>query len=402
MKKGIYFLLIALYFSAKGADINIYKIHTQIANDTLLVHLELKISKSYQTETYFLFSDWIDIINIEVNGRPTGFSRNKDTLFFSEQKEVSTLKMDYKIPSFYSADAIILRRETRWFPHRRNELFISELTVSDTSQHIITQGEKRGNTYFSDITYEIHLLLLPKQNYAVKEMNSEKTQFKFFRHKNDTSFRSDFFYNEFLNAYDFFSSYFDDSTKKHSTMNIVEIYDRNFMMAQSLENLILFGDFFYWKNEPDDLCSWIPHEIAHQWWGNRVFFKFYDTMNLFLGESLTEFLKLRYIQHQRGLEKSDCFHEKNIAWLEDRGVPVSEVNDLNSRENVVVVYSQVPFLLNEIQSEFPEICFIELISEIYRKHYRNFVRFDDFYKEFAEPKLRNRLDFLLFHHTKKH
>ena len=355
-QKKLYILFLFFSFFVKGWSDNTYKIHIEVINDTLLVvNLKLDISEDYQTQTHFLFSDWTKIIDVEVNGKPTIFSMNRDTLFFSGLEKISSLKMKYKVPLLRFADAAILRRENGWFPHRRNELFRSELTISDTSQHIITNGIRKGNTFLSPLTYEIHLLLLPKQNYAVKEMSSQKRSFRFFRHKNDTSLRSDFFYSEFLNSYDFFSSFFDDDARSHMAMNVVEIYDRNFMMAQSLENLILFGNFFYWRDEQDGfLCSWIPHEIAHQWWGNRVFFKFSDTMRLFLEESLTEFLKIQYIQSQRGIKGLSCIKEIYEWAMEEfeNLNPISEINSLNSNENVVVVYTQVPFLLNEIQNEF--------------------------------------------------
>jgi len=70
-------------------------------------------------------------------------------------------------------------------------------------------------------------------------------------------------------------------------MNIVEIGDPQFIMCQSLREMIIFGHYFYdvYTIIPD--FSWIPHEVAHQWWGNGIFFEYRDYA---LSESLNEYI----------------------------------------------------------------------------------------------------------------
>lgn len=227
--------------------------------------------------------------------RVSGFYLNpyNNTAYAEAPIKVDTT---YSLPlaDYCTADgAIVLRREGNWYPHRNGELLTAKVSIEADDYYIIGGSETTPS-------FDIHLVLLPKDKYACKVINSPIRPFHFYRLASDTTQYPDAYYREFVDSYNFYCTFFGDSLSS-KPMNIVEIGDPQFVMCQSLRDMIIFGHYFYdvYTMIPD--FSWIPHEVAHQWWGDGIFFEYRDYA---LSESLNEYIKLQYLKSRgRGYEE---------------------------------------------------------------------------------------------------
>ena len=229
-------------------------------------------------------------LNLHIEGdtlRVSGFYLIPyDTTTYSGQP----IKVDtaYSLPlaDYRTADgAIVLRREGNWYPHRNGELLTAQVHIKADDYYII------GGTEWLP-SFDIHLVLLPKDKYACKVIDSPIRPFHFYRLASDTTQYPDTYYREFVDSYNFYCSFFGD-TLTDKPMNIVEIGDPQFVMCQSLRDMIIFGHYFYDVHTMIPDFSWIPHEVAHQWWGDGIFFEYRDYA---LGESLNEYIKLQFLK----------------------------------------------------------------------------------------------------------
>ena len=258
------------------------------------------------------------------------------------------------LPDYRAADgAIVLRREGKWYPHRNSELLTATVHINVKDYYLV------GGTVLTP-SYELHLVLLPKDGYTYKVMDTPTRPFHFYHVTNDTTSYPDAFYNEFIDSYRFYCSFFNDSLSQ-KPMNIVQIGDPEFVMCQSLRDMIIFGHYFYdvYAMMPD--FSWIPHEMAHQWWGNSLFFVYRDYA---LSESLNEYIKLQYLKGRRSGYKEQMNY-CNSAWkLAEKRLPFADIHNVESQDESIAIYYTAPYRLEKSGNTKVDA----LLRQLYRNH----------------------------------
>ena len=309
-------------------------------------------------------------LNIHIEGdtlRVSGFYLIPyDTTTYSGQP----IKVDtaYCLPlaDYRTADgAIVLRREGNWYPHKNGELLTAQVHIKADDYYII------GGTEWEP-SFDIHLVLLPKDKYACKVMESPTRPFRFYRLASDTTQRPEAYYREFIDSYTFYCTFFGD-TLTDKPMNIVEIGDPQFIMCQSLRDMIIFGHYFYdvYTMIPD--FSWIPHEVAHQWWGNGIFFKYRDYA---LGESLNEYIKLQFLKSRgRGYEEQVEYYKAMMERAE-KTLPIADIHSVESQDESIAIYHATPYRLEQMKTDVDAA-----LQQLYRKHKHTIVSRDTFLRE---------------------
>lgn len=96
-----------------------------------------------------------------------------------------------------SDGAIVLRREGNWYPHRNGELLTAQVHIKADDYYIL------GGTEWLP-SFDIHLVLLPKDKYACKVIDSPTRPFHFYRLASDTTQYPDAYYREFVDSYNFY------------------------------------------------------------------------------------------------------------------------------------------------------------------------------------------------------
>lgn len=347
---------------------NRYSIRCVDGKDSIMV----SVARSFVDEdtNYLLLSSSCEIRHTNL----AEYSRRGDTIFFKQG--VKELQMEYAVPKYYYLDsAICLRRENNWYPRRNGELLTAsvELQLAEDSYYVICGEQKDGNRFYVDTAYEIHLVMLPKARFVQVVKEDCVRSHYFYRSIADTSHHEDAYYSEFTSAYDFYSSFFGDSLSR-VPMNIVEIGDPQFMLCQSLQDLIIFGGYFYqvYTMMPD--FSWIPHEVSHQWWGNRIFFEYRDYV---LGESLNEYIKLQFLKHRRrGYEEQMDYYQTMMQRATER-LPIADIHRLDTMDETIAIYHTAPYTFEQLDSA--KAC--AALRKFYRQHKNTLVRRDVFEQE---------------------
>ena len=269
---------------------------------------------------------------------------------------------DYRM----SDGAIVLRREGNWYPHRNGELLTAQVHIKADDYYIL------GGTEWLP-SFDIHLVLLPKDKYACKVMESPTRPFHFYRLASDTTQYPDTYYREFVDSYNFYCSFFGD-TLTDKPMNIVEIGDPQFVMCQSLRDMIIFGHYFYdvYTMIPD--FSWIPHEVAHQWWGDGIFFEYRDYA---LSESLNEYIKLQFLKSRgRGYEEQMEYY-KTMMERAGKYLPIADIHSVESQDESIAIYHAAPYRLTLENTTIVNAT----LQQLYRKYKHTVVSRDTFLQE---------------------
>lgn len=307
-------------------------------------------------------------LNLHIEGdtlRVSGFYLIPYETYTGQPIKVDTA---YCLPlaDYRTADgAIVLRREGNWYPHKNGELLTAQVHIKADDYYII------GGTEWEP-SFDIHLVLLPKDKYACKVIESPTRPFSFYRLASDTTQRPEAYYREFIDSYTFYCTFFGD-TLTDKPMNIVEIGDPQFIMCQSLRDMIIFGHYFYdvYTMIPD--FSWIPHEVAHQWWGNGIFFKYRDYA---LGESLNEYIKLQFLKSRgRGYEEQTDYYKAMIERAE-KILPIANIRSVESQDESIAIYHAAPYRLEQMKTDVDAA-----LQQLYRKHKHTIVSRDTFLRE---------------------
>ena len=331
-------------FASNISAQNKYEIRCWIVGDSLKVNVDYVTEKEFpEVEDYFLLTQVANIKTVSIGGIGYTFHYDGDTVRFDNLHAFSNphlpkyINVYYTLPlsSFRTADgAIVLRREGNWYPHINGELLTAQVHIKADDYYIL------GGTEWLP-SFDIHLVLLPKDKYACKVIDSPTRPFHFYRLASDTTQYPDAYYREFVDSYNFYCSFFGD-TLTSKPMNIVEIGDPQFVMCQGLRDMIIFGHYFYdvYTMIPD--FSWIPHEVAHQWWGDGIFFEYRDYA---LSESLTEYIKLQFLKSRgRGYEEQVEYYKAMMERAEKK-LPISDIRSLESQDESIAIYHAAPYRL---------------------------------------------------------
>ena len=340
-------------------------------NTLLLFVLSMSVASTQDTLTpaQMLVDHRQYSLNLRIEGdtlQVSGFYLIPDTTSSGQPVKVDTT---YSLPlaDYRTADgAIVLRREGDWYPHKNGELLTAQVHIKADDYYIIGGSETTPS-------FDIHLVLLPKDQYACKVIDTPIRPFHFYRLASDTTQYPEAYYNEFIDSYNFYSSFFGDSLSS-KPMNIVEIGDPQFVMCQSLRDMIIFGHYFYdvYTMIPD--FSWIPHEVAHQWWGDGIFFEYRDYA---LGESLNEYIKLQYLKSRgRGYEEQLEYYKATMEMAE-KHLPIADIHSLESQDESIAIYHAAPYRLT-----LEDMAAVNTtLQQLYRKYKHTVVSRDTFLQE---------------------
>ena len=191
---------------------------------------------------------------------------------------------------------------------------MADVSVSADGHYLVGGSETKPS-------FDLHLVLLPKDRYECMVMEGSVRPLHFYRNTSDTEEHPNAFYREFVDSYNFYSTFFGDTLSRRP-MNIVEIGDPLFVMCQSLRDMIIFGPYFLQVYKMIPNFSWVPHEVAHQWYGNAIFFEHRDYA---LGESLTEYIKLQYLKSRRRGYKEQTEYYEAMANRATQSLPISDI-----------------------------------------------------------------------------
>ena len=338
-------------------------LNCHIDGDTMRVSGTCYFSYENNHLGYLLLSQNIRIDSFSMDG----WRRNGDTIAFAGHPVKAEFAYNVPLADYCASDgAIVLRREGNWYPHRNSELLTANVHIKAEDNYLI------GGTVMTP-AYELHLILLPKENYTCKVLDSTTRPFLFYRAASDTTSYPEAFYNEFMDSYGFYSSFFNDSLSQ-KPMNIVEIGDPEFVMCQSLRDMIIFGHYFYdvYAMMPD--FSWIPHEVAHQWWGNSVFFEYRDYV---LSESLDEYIKLQFLKSRERGYKEQMSHNKYAMKLAEKRLPVADIRSVELQDASIAIYNTAPYRLEKSNNAKVD----DLLQQLYQKHKNTVVSREVFLRE---------------------
>jgi hypothetical protein len=342
---------------------NQYSLTCHIDGDTIRVSGTCYFSYENKYHNYLLLSSSIKIDSLSMGD----WKRNNDTIVFSGQPIKMEFAYAFPLSDFRTSDgAIVLRREGNWYPHRNSELLTANVHFEAEDYYII------GGTVMTP-AYELHLVLLPKESYTCKVMGNPTRPFHFYRVVGDTTSYPDTFYNEFMDSYNFYCSFFNDSLSQ-KPMNIVEISDPQFAMCQSLRDIIIFGHYFYevYTMMPD--FSWIPHEVAHQWWSNNLFFEHHDYA---LSESLDEYIKLQYLKDRGRGYREQMKYYKYVMKLTEKRLPIADIRSVESQDESIAIYHSAPFRLEKSSNAKVD----DLLIQLYHNHKHTIVNREVFLRE---------------------
>lgn len=342
---------------------NKYEMDCRIEGDSLFVKVDCVFEKEYPEVDFFLLTN---TANIRMDDTAYTYSQKEDTVRFENMPLPKYFRMCYilSLKDYQTSDgAIVLRREGNWYPHRNGELLTADVDVKTDGYYIIGGSETKPS-------FDLHLILLPKDKYECRVIDDEVRPFYFYQNASDTVEHPATFYREFVDSYVFYCSFFGDSLSSQP-MNIVEIGDPQFMMCQSLRDMIIFGPYFLqvYKMIPD--FSWVPHEVAHQWWGNSIFFEHRDYA---LGESLNEYIKLQFLKSRgRGYEEQMGYYTA----MKDRAaqsLPIADIRSVESQDESIAIYHTAPLLLEQMK----DVDVADLLIRLYKEEKRKKVTRDIF------------------------
>ena len=311
-------------------------------------------------------------LNLNIEGDTLKVSGFYLTPYNTATYSKGPIKVDttYSLPlaDYRTADgAIVLRREGNWYPHTNGELLTAQVHIKADDYYII------GGTEWIP-SFDIHLVLLPKDRYTCKVVESSTRPFYFYRLASDTTQYPQAYYQEFIDSYKFYCTFFDD-TLTDRPMNIVEIGDPQFVMCQSLRDVIILGHYFYnlYTMIPD--FSWIPHEVVHQWWGNSIFFEYRDYA---LGESLTEYIKLQFLKSRGMGYKEQMEYYKEVIERVGKTLPLADIHSVELQDEAIAIYQSAPYRLEKKRkTEKVKVT----LSQLYKKYKHTVVSRETFLRE---------------------
>ena len=138
--------------------------------------------------------------------------------------------------------------------------------------------------------------------------------------------------------------------------------------------MIILGHYFYdvYTMIPD--FSWIPHEVAHQWWGDGIFFEYRDYA---LSESLTEYIKLQYLKSRgRGYEEQLEYY-KTMMERAEKSLPIADIHSVESQDESIAIYHAAPYRLSLLDMATVNTA----LRQLYNKHKYTTVGRDTFLQE---------------------
>ncbi len=391
MYKHLLFVL-TLLFTVTSMDLEangvrreslIYKVTIKLTSEELLVktniHSDTDISK------IVLNSQAIHNLEFEkIDNASTRWS--KDTLFFLQP--VRSISISYSLDkSFYTFgdNTIMLKREGKWYPIIPNSIFNASININYPVEDFfwVSGGIYDSHNSKVNCVSELSLLLLPRQVYTMSEYKKENINFTFFHYK--TSKSKPELVNEFLSSLEFFQEFF-GSPPPYDKISAVHLGDEKAMLAQALNGMIIFGNYFYKMFESDPTNSWIPHEVCHQWWAKGVLLDSNAPYYRFMEESITEYLKALYVFDKYGEKAFNQLiqnYTRNYEYVfrERTLLSFKEIVNLSNKFETVTIYCKGPLVLYEELHKYERV-FKSTMQKLYQQ--KQLVNFNTFLRYLQE------------------
>ena len=145
--------LTEILFHPALVNYNQYSLTCHIDGDTMRVSGTCYFSYENKYHNYLLLSSSIKIDSLSLDD----WQRNGDTITFAGDPVKVEFAYSVPLADYRASDgAIVLRRESNWYPHRNSELLTANVHIEAEGYNII------GGTVMTP-TYELHLVLLPKE-----------------------------------------------------------------------------------------------------------------------------------------------------------------------------------------------------------------------------------------------
>lgn len=143
----------------------------------------------------------------------------------------------------------------------------------------------------------------------------------------------------------------------------------------------------------------IAHELAHQWWGNRITCKNWN--HFWLNEAVATFLSAAYNEHRFGQEKYNADITAYYIVYDDirkrgKDKPLVFKSWLNpTRDDRNIVYFKGAYVLHLLRQEIGELAFWEGFRVYSQRYFDQLVTTSDFQETFEEVSERDLDDFFL-------
>lgn len=145
--------LTEILFHPALVNYNQYSLTCHIDGDTMRVSGTCYFSYENKYHNYLLLSSSIKIDSLSLDD----WQRNGDTITFAGDPVKVEFAYSVPLADYRASDgAIVLRRESNWYPHRNSELQTANVHIEAEDYNII------GGTVITPAN-ELHLILLPKK-----------------------------------------------------------------------------------------------------------------------------------------------------------------------------------------------------------------------------------------------
>ncbi len=379
-----------------GYDINFT---LNLSSRKFFIDAQVTFQKKDSADTFsLLLSHYASITNVKsINNEIIPFNvSGNDTLSVSlpektEKSEKFTLLFSYVLPAdsfLVDKGMFIMKRVFRWYPFQKGDIFNStiRITVPDnliTLSNGTCEKKLRSNhttTFVWKTTHESDLALFifnpDSMEYKSEVFAGIRINYYFVPGLKDEQkiislVKSSFsFYSNYLARY------------QNDTYTVIEI-PANWFLGQSLHTLLLFTPKLL-EYIPDP-GAWVPHEVGHQWFGNKVRAGEQANGRWFVEESINEYLRAMYIEHLYGSDSlkhmmEDFYlanYKANVKKGKDVSImDVSSVN--NSIEEAQCIYAKGPIVLHLLRKCMGNDHWNTMIKKIYKDFQNRFFTLDDF------------------------
>ncbi len=406
-----------------------YNINVELEDSTLLVDLNVRISKVKASEKYFfLFNRYIHIEKALIDDSPIIISRSNDTLYFETgQKKEMTLFMKYRIPcsltesnkvmasysdSIYSypilfeKSQIFCERFNKWYPVLYDNFSNYKVNIVVPKTHRVfaccTESNCREfnnkKAYLYSCNDEDFPFFITPMNIFIqpKVVEFNKTSFDFYFLSRP---------KRLVSVKDSKPVYISDLTQIDSLLNTSvnrsiaakewysaklwnkEIKSLSFVETEILGLAACFGNFILMDRmlmNMEVLDNYaISHELSHIWLGIHT--EYHANGKFFMGESIPEYVNLMYYQSWAG---SDAFEKaiqakRNLTLFDVPYYTVTFEQVLNQRKGDKqadeLIYHKGVAFVHEFQKMIGKDKLLKIISDTYSVP-NHFVTLKDFEK----------------------
>lgn len=361
-------------------------IKLSIKNDAALRTIPLLLSKNAEIKSIRL--DNQENIPFQITGKD---SLNLELPDKSIKNKKFSVIISYMLPAdsfMVKRGMIVMKRFDRWYPLQMGDIFHSNLTVNlPDNLASVSNGSCRKKplsdhrTSFNWKTSNEKDLVLCVFNPDSMEYKSEvlegtKLNFYFIpglknEQKIISQVKSSFsYYSKLIGKY------------QDNNFSVVEI-PADYFLGQGLHTLLLFTPTLL-EYIPDPI-AWVPHEVGHQWIESIIHIDESSSGWWFVEESLTEYLRAMYIEHEYGIDSLNHILKNvyfaNYTNLVKAGQDASILDVVsvnNSIEEAQCIYAKGPIVLHQVRKCMGDENWNTMIKGIYIRFKNRRFTLEDF------------------------